>query len=464
MGYTPKGPSVEPLHLKDAESYEVYKNSYNSTWNNEEVVKSLENIKSLFKDMDLEKTIRCKVIRSGPIFDTSFGNRIYRWINAYYLSEASNFEYKIVLQKELWPELLFLSLPHTIALSSEYFDIDEQNNTLYPQIKEDQYVDIVLNKNIDILKSNNHWIISEWFICSNNLNGIKLDEISTVNPFNEIKFKFEEINEYFSNKFKDFIGIHIRRYKGIKTKEGDFEEIPENLRDDYKKEYSECEDLTPEAYPFIPDKEYYRLIDIVLMNSPDQCFYISTDLPLKFYSYYKEKYNNIFCFHDFKNEFSNLLQKYYPNILLSKLDHINNYLFDFFAFSSTKIMVLSAHSSWGRVCEMRRPLVPTIKLPLSRFAPHLKYDQIYVELVDLFLNSNRYEEMKKLPICGGSYNELLLSIRRLKDKRLNDDNVIVLHEDFAFDYYDVENNHKFKLFTGNNTEKILKDFLGHLPN
>lgn len=458
MSYTPKGPSVEPLHLKDAESYEVYKNSYNSTWNNSEIRKSL------FESVNLDKTIRCKVIRSHPIFDSSFGNRIYRWVNAYYLSEATNFEHKIVLQQELWPELLFLTLPHTFTKSSQDFDFDFETNTLYSQINEDQYIDVVLNKNKDFLNKNNHCVLSEWFICSNNLNGVKLDEISTVNPFNEIKFQFEEINEYFNNKFKDFIGIHIRRYKGIKTKEGDFEEIPENLRDDYKKEYTECEDLSAEAYPFIADKEYYRFIDTVLMNNPDQCFYISTDLPLKFYSYYKEKYKNIFCFHDFRDEFLELLKKHYPNIILSKLDHIINYLFDFFAYSSSKIMVLSAHSSWGRVCEMRRPLVPTIKLPLSRFAPHLKYDQIYAELIDLFLNSNRYEEMKKLPIGGGSYNELLLSIRSLKNKQLNDDNVIILHDDFTFDYYDVENNHKFKIFNGKNTEKILKDFLRDLPD
>ena len=47
-------------------------------------------------------------------------------------------------------------------------------------------------------------------------------------------------------------------------------------------------------------------------------------------------------------------------------------------------------------------------------------------MIDLFLNSNRYEEIKKLPIGGGSYNELLLSIRRLKNKQFNDNNVIVL--------------------------------------
>ena len=266
--------------------------------------------KSLFDDISLEKTIRCKVIRSHPIFDSSFGNRIYRWINAYYLSEATNFEYKIVLQKELWPELIFLSLPHTFTRTSENFDFNFKTNNSYPQINEDQYIDVVLNKNNNFFNESNHWILSEWFICSDNLNGVKLNEISSVNPFNEIKFQFEEINEYFSNKFKDFVGIHIRRYKGIKTKNGDFEEIPENLREDYKKEYTECHDLTPEAYPFIPDTEYYRLIDNTLINNPEQCFYISTDLPLKFYSYYKEKYKNIFCFHDFKDEFSKLLKKY----------------------------------------------------------------------------------------------------------------------------------------------------------
>ena len=462
MSYIPKGPASEPLHLKDAESYEEYKNSYNSTWNNSEIRKSL------FEDVDLEKTIRCKVIRSHPIFDSSFGNRIYRWINAYYLSEATNFQYKIVLQKELWPELIFLSLPHTFTRLSENFDFDFKTNNTYPKINEDQYIDVVLNKNNDFFNGNNHCTLTEWFICSNNLNGVKLNEISPVNPFNEIKFQFEEINEYFNNKFKDFVGIHIRRYKGIKTKKGDFEEIPENLRDDYKKDYSECDDLTAEAYPFIPDKEYYRLIDNVLINDPNQCFYISTDLPIKYYSYYKEKYKNIFCFHDFKDEFLKLLQKYYPNMILSKLYYIVNYLFDFFAYSSTKMMVLSAHSSWGRVCEMRRPLVPTLKLPVSRFAPHLKYDQIYIELIDLFLNSNKYEEIKKLPIAGGNYNELLLSIRSLKDKPVNGDNFIVLHEEFSYDYTQVDDtNNKFKLFNELNSdymEKVLKDFLSNLPD
>jgi hypothetical protein len=182
MSYIPKGPSVEPLQLKDVESYEMYKNSYNSTWNSSEIRKSL------FEDVNLEKTIRCKVIRSHPVFDSSFGNRIYRWINSYYLSEATNFEHKIVLQKELWPELLFLTLPHTFTRSSENFDFDFKNNSTYPQINEDQYTDVVLNKNNNFFDNNNHCTLSEWFICSNNINGVKIDEISPVNPFNETMF------------------------------------------------------------------------------------------------------------------------------------------------------------------------------------------------------------------------------------------------------------------------------------
>lgn len=461
MSYIEKGPASEPLHLKDVESYELYKNSHNSTWNN------LEIRKSLFEDVNLEKTIRCKVIRSHPIFDSSFGNRIYRWVNAYYLSEATNFEYKIVLQKELWPELIFLSLPHTFTRSAENFDFDFENKCTYPKINEDQYIDIVLNKNKNFLNEINHCTMNEWFICSDNLNEVKLNKISPVNPFNEVKFQFEEINEYFNNKFKDFVGIHIRRYKGIKTKEGDFEEIPEHLRDDYKKEYSECEDSSDEAYPFIPDREYYRLIDNTLISNPDQCFYISTDLPLKYYSYYKEKYKNIFCFHDFKDEFLKLLQKYYPDMILSKLCCIINYLFDFFAYSSTKMMVLSAQSSWGRVCEMRRPLVPTLKLPALKFSSHLRYDQIYVELIDLFLSSNKYEEMKELPISGSNYNELLLLIRNLKDKSVNNDNFIVLHEGFVYNYNEVHDNHRFKLFNDLDSdyiEKILRDFVDGVPD
>ena len=456
MNYISEGLSTEPSHLKDAKSFKVYKNSYNTTWNNPEIGKSL------FNEVNLEKTIRCKVIRSSPVFDTSFGNRIYRWINAYFLSAATNFEYKIVLQKELWPELLFLSLPHTFVRAAENFDFDEENNKLYPQINKDQYIDVVLNKNDNILKKNNHWIISDWFISSDNLDETKIDQISLTNAFNEVKFKFDEINEYFSNRFKDFIGIHIRRYQGINIKETDYDEIPKHLRDDYKKE---CTYSESEAYPFISDKEYYRLIDNVLLINPDQSFYISTDLPLKYYSYYKTKYKNIFCFHDFKYEFLELLQKYYPNIMISKLEYINNYLFDFFAFSSAKIMVLSAHSSWGRVCEMRRPLVPTLKLPLSRFAPHLKYDQIYTELIDLFLSSDNYVEIKKLPIQNGSYSQLLLSIRRLGNKKPNH-NVVVLYEEYISDC-DIQNTSKFKLFNNSNLhymEKRLRDFLSDLPD
>ena len=49
-----------------------------------------------------------------------------------------------------------------------------------------------------------------------------------------------------------------------------------------------------------------------------------------------------------------------------------------------------------------------------------------------------------------------------------DDNVIVLHEEFEFnDQYDPQSNNKFKTFNDLNSErmdKILKDFLNHLPD
>ena len=48
--------------------------------------------------------------------DTGFCNRIFHWEFAYEVSKRNNFDFKILLQEQFWPEYKYIDLPYIIII------------------------------------------------------------------------------------------------------------------------------------------------------------------------------------------------------------------------------------------------------------------------------------------------------------------------------------------------------------
>jgi hypothetical protein len=59
----------------------------------------------------MDKTIRIICTKSNNV-DGSIGNSIFKWAQGYYLNYKCNFEYKIILEEEVWSELNLIDLPY----------------------------------------------------------------------------------------------------------------------------------------------------------------------------------------------------------------------------------------------------------------------------------------------------------------------------------------------------------------
>lgn len=320
---------------------------------------------------NLDKTIRCLVLKTSYKNDTSLGNRLHCWAQAYFISKRTNFEYKILVQKEFWPELIYLNLPHTYVKDKDKFVYDEKSDTLAETITEDHLDKIILENDLSILKTQNHWCISEWYILNETYKGRDVVKLLEEDPFTKINFKQKEINQFFKDKFSNFVGIHIRRNAAIYFKPGDMETLPKHIQELYIKEVIPAtkyytKDYSNQIYrhPFIRDTQYHAIIDKILEIKPNQIFYLSADLPLKYFDYYKEKYfKHIHDRDDYISELIEILKKYYPPEVIEKTKYIVSDLLDIFALSQTKLIIQSYASSWGRSAS-RRGKTDQIILPL----------------------------------------------------------------------------------------------------
>lgn len=329
----------------------------------------------------MTKTIRIICSKRNTL-DASIGNSIFRWAQGYYLNYKCNFEYKIILQEETWSELNIIDLPNTEVRSGDLregaFRIDEF-----------LLQDVFLNDNIDRLTCHDHLYLDEWYIFDGfdgpmlmyyDDNNQKIQQTLpyfSTNPLRLIKFKSEEVENFFVDEFSDFVSIHIRRYFGVVIRQKNLKTLPEEIQKDFYREYleisknyydgwkSSTNDETVYRHPFIPDNHYYEIIEEMLDYDINQKFYISTDIPRKYYQYYKHRYRNIHDKFDYLEKFENIVKKNHDKIInfkpssvspeeliyYEKVEHmVLSNLLDIFALSNSKLIIQSYCSSWGRLC------------------------------------------------------------------------------------------------------------------
>jgi hypothetical protein len=265
-------------------------------------------------------------------FDLGLGSRLFAWAQAYYCAQAYN--YTVVIPDDEWVEQLFLNLPNTIVMSRE--DI---NNIEWNILK-------FYGKHI---QSKKYWKI--YGMCTINEDYVKKRK----DPLWKITFKSDKINNFFENKFDNFVGFHLRRWHGVPV-EGEhvndtLKSLPNGkIRLEYYKMWKEHNsikiprDTDP---PWIFDKVYYSVLDKI--KSP---IYLSTDLPKELYSYYKDRYSNIVDMYDYIEEWEELLSEKYDLDKITTLANatvrtVSHDLLDMFALSKCSSFILSADSQWG---------------------------------------------------------------------------------------------------------------------
>jgi hypothetical protein len=331
--------------------------------------------------------------------NTCLGYNLLKWAQAFYLSSKLDFEYKIVLKEDDWPELKFLKLPNTILRKSFSFkDIKQINHDNYY----DLFKEVLIDNSTEIIKSSDNWIIDDLFFDKvfyyNDQYNLKKSfnvEQSLDNPFLKISFKKKEINDFFESKFSDLVGIHIRRFYGILIKTSDIETLPVDIREKFSQNYMDVSISYLEYFKnssnlkqiFIDDQEYYRFIDEVLDFDINQNFYISTDIPFSCYQYYKQRYRNIHDKYDYFEEFKDLLRNYYSEEEIEEYTLTLYTIFDLFSLSRTKLIARNSRSSWGKVAK-RMKNKQEIIVPLD-----LNNSQINVPLKITYKGKLRYSEI-----------------------------------------------------------------------
>lgn len=369
----------------------------------------------------MDKTIRIICTKSNNV-DGSIGNSIFKWAQGYYLNYKCNFEYKIILEEEVWSELNLIDLPYTETMKG---DLKENAFKIeLPLLK-----DVFLNDNVDELKSHDHLYLDEWYIFDGpSLRYIDDDgeikgqiiDCGAVDPLRLIKFKNEEVENFFKEEFSDFVGIHIRRFCGVIIGKGELETLPKEIVYDFYRDYLRSSipyiqgwrTLNNEKYvhPFISDEHYYRAIEEILDYNINQKFYLSTDIPHKYYQYYKERYNNIYDKYDYFEKFEKIVKKHHEKILNFDASNIPNNvlerygkpeylvfanLLDIFALSNSKLIIQSFLSSWGRICKRIRD-TNQILLPLSSKNTECPPKKFFDTIKYIYKDRMKYSTLKIL--------------------------------------------------------------------
>jgi hypothetical protein len=331
--------------------------------------------------------------------NTCLGHNLLKWSQAFYLSSRLNFEYKIVLKESEWPELKFLKLPNTIIRKSlDFKNIKEINHDNYYEI----FKNVLVDNSTEIIQTSDNWCITDLFFDKifyyhdqYNLKKSFNIEQSFENPFDKIKFKKKEINDFFDNEFSNFVGIHIRRFYGVLIKTSDIETLPSEIRETFLKNYLDASISYLELFKtsvynkqeFINDIEYYKFIDEVLDFDINQNFFISTDIPILYYRYYKERYRNIYDKYYYTDRFENIIRNHYSEQDVETYRLVLYTLFDLFALSRTKLIARNNKSCWGKVAK-RMKNKQDIVIPLD-----LNNSQINVPLKIAYKGKLRYSEI-----------------------------------------------------------------------
>ena len=297
--------------------------------------------------------------------DTGFCNRIFHWEFAYEVNKRNNFEFNILLQEHFWPEYKYIDLPYTEMYNH---DIHKPTNTNIPLFEPDYLPDNSINNIIRYTNPFSSWDIKEnnfeldtqydWYpTCGFNFVRDIEKNYKYHRPLQLIKLRNKELDKLIKDKASDLVGVHIRRGEGTKP-------------------------FTPDAPMKAIDNElYFKIMDAILEENPNQKFYISCDVPLENIKVFFEKYDCI--------TYKNLeLKKYHQKEKFKKLHRFTlQNIVDLFMLANAKFLITVNKSTWSSFANLynKRLFVELFDADYDIYTCHDPIDMN--DIIDLYKRS-----------------------------------------------------------------------------
>ena len=269
-----------------------------------------------------------KNLKEFKFNDTGLCNRLFFLEFIHFINSKNDYNFNVIVDKNQW-------------LESKYLDISNTNFVDYENINFSDYIKIdeillnkIINEDFKLDETKNY--------CTDFKYRTLYDEIDTKESFfiQNVSIK-ENISGYdlkssIKDNSKDLIGIHLRRGRGVNYTDEDIKSLPESIRDEFLETKLVDDDARKfYIFDFIQDKVYFDVIDLILEKNPNQKFYVSTDMDLKFISHWVERY---------KDKIHTKMNFFLPDALENI--HYENVV-DLFALSNTKMLIKFPVSSWS---------------------------------------------------------------------------------------------------------------------
>jgi hypothetical protein len=309
--------------------------------------------------------------------DTGLCNRIFHWEVAEFINEKNNFGYDILLQDMFWPELEILDLPHTHPVKMEKFayglyypmefnrlkfltvyDIKNMSVSMTTPITRDCIENAFFNEDYRLPKEAHsdfgYYDIKRLINFRYNPDlAVQYPIIHLVErPLQKIKIKYNFIQNLLENFTKGCVGIHIRRHNGVYVTEDDINSLPDENREDYS-QFIEKTNSHHNAYKFIRDDVYFKIIDGILEINPNQKIYISSDIPKSLLSQYYNRYsNNLINNSEIIKQINEFLVDNHHDVYkLKTYGNVVENIVDLFSLSYCSFLIKSNKSTWSEFAE-----------------------------------------------------------------------------------------------------------------
>jgi hypothetical protein len=277
----------------------------------------------------MKKKIYCWLPHNDSVIksDTSFCNRIIQWEYCHLINIIYDFQFEIILNEKTNKDLkLFFDLPNT---SYQLFDINkiQENTTDLANVFIDS--NEIVNRTYDLHENVYLFGYVDMRVVTSNIRKKynTLDFIKKSNLYKKIKKQIDGHN---------YVGLHLRRGRGVNIPNSDIIELEQNIKEefiDYKKRIAnglEENLLTISDKSIMDILEYYKTYGYTN-------FYLSTDVPKKFCTYFFEKIDKLKTFDDFGSYNST----------------IPSYIYDFLFLANCEIKIGSDFSSYfDLACEI----------------------------------------------------------------------------------------------------------------
>lgn len=239
----------------------------------------------------------------NDVQDTGFGSRLYLWHHGFLMGRLFEWTYRIVFNLDQYPETYFFKFPNTYFIPKEKF---LTGITHFTHVSDDTLEKILRREfNSDLL--------DDYLFVNSAPKGANMYAYGK-NPLSLITLHYDGLRDDLERLCKQYVGVHVRRYYGIKYTDEDLHHLPSSYQKDYK---SAAWKSNSDTWKYLPDDVYLKEMQ---NYSHDTMFYVSTDLPDKYYLKYWKSIlpGRVVTRRDIKDQIEKIFVKYYGDEILKE--------------------------------------------------------------------------------------------------------------------------------------------------